>query len=100
MALAPGEFPEFQQADLVHLYTSVGFDSPQQIRAAPRGKVVSAGGVPQEAEHVAHGDMITRAEAENHSPRRHGDAEKTLTALTTEDTGAHKIGRASCRERV
>ncbi len=60
-ALPPGKFPKFKKADLVHLHAGIGFDSPQKVRAAPGSEVVSAGGVPQEAEHVAHGDIIQKS---------------------------------------
>ena len=59
LALPPGELPELQESDLLHLHPTISFDSPQQVRAAPRSKVVAAGRVPQESEHVAHGDILT-----------------------------------------
>jgi len=54
VALTPHEFPEFQEADLRHLHAGVGFDAPQQVGAAPGGQTMAFGGVPQEAETVAH----------------------------------------------
>jgi hypothetical protein len=91
-AFPPGKFPKLQQADLVHFYAGVGLDPPQQIRAAPRGEVMSAGGIPQEADNVAHEDMIQNSFATE-------VAEKTLRrlpqraqrkALTTKDTKEHE----------
>src|SRR5262249_16921189 len=38
----------------VHFDTGIGFDSPAQIGAAPRGKPVSTRCIPQKAENVAH----------------------------------------------
>src|SRR5580698_8303816 len=57
--LPPDEFPELQKADLGHLHASVGFNTPQQIGTPPRGQAMALGGVPQEAELVAHAAMIT-----------------------------------------
>ena len=53
-ALVPEEFPELQEADLLHLDPAVGFNSPEQIRTAPWRQAMATGGVPHEAEHVAH----------------------------------------------
>src|SRR5580692_333576 len=58
VAFAPHKFPEFQEADLGHLHAGVGFDAPQQVGAAPGGQTMAFGGVPQEAETVAHVDII------------------------------------------
>jgi hypothetical protein len=57
-ALVPEKFPEFQKADLLHLYATIGLDSPQQIGAAPRRQPVSACGIPHESKHVAHAHSI------------------------------------------
>ena len=54
-ALPPHEFPEFEEADLLHLDSTIGLDPPQQIGAAPRSKAMSAGRVPEKSKHVAHG---------------------------------------------
>jgi hypothetical protein len=58
VALSPHEFPEFQESNLLHLDAGIGFDPPQQIRAAPRSEAVPFRRVPQEADRVLHGDII------------------------------------------
>jgi len=55
-SLDPHKFPEFQESDLSHFDASEGFHSPQEIGAAPRGNAVAARGVPEEAQHWAHGN--------------------------------------------
>src|SRR5579862_4400547 len=79
MALPPHEFPKLYKPDLSHLYPSVGFDAPQQVRAAPRGQAMAFGGVPEKTKLVAHAAIIrTRSRSEkilNHeghegSPRK------------------------------
>ena len=59
LALPPGELPEFQESNLLHLHPTISFDSPQQVGTPPRGKVVAAGRVPQESEHVGHAVILT-----------------------------------------
>ena len=66
MTLAPHEFPEFHKADLLHLHAGVGFDAPEKIRAAPRGQTMATGGVPQEADLVAHSVIITTKDTKVH----------------------------------
>jgi len=58
VALPPHELPELQEADLGHLDPAIGFDPPQKIGAAPRGQTVASGGVPEEAEDVAHRYLV------------------------------------------
>src|SRR5271169_5947127 len=53
-ALRPQEFPEFKETDLRHLDAGVGFDSPEQIGAAPGRDAMAASGSPEEAEHLKH----------------------------------------------
>ncbi len=53
-ALPPHEFPKLEESDLLHLDSAVSFYAPEKIRAAPGGEPVSAGCVPDEAQHVAH----------------------------------------------
>ena len=59
VALAPHEFPEFHEADLLHLHAGIGFNSPKKIRAAPWSQVMAASGVPEEAD-LLHGSIILR----------------------------------------
>jgi len=54
VALAEEESPEFEEADLIHFDAAIGLDAPAQIRAAPGGEMVAAGGVPQKSKDVAH----------------------------------------------
>jgi len=60
-ALAPQEFPELDKTDLLHFQTAVGFNAPQEIGAAPRGKPVASACVPQESSYREHVLMITAA---------------------------------------
>ena len=53
-ALAPEEFPELQEPDLLHLDPAVGFNPPQQVWAAPWSQSMAASGIPQKSKHVAH----------------------------------------------
>jgi hypothetical protein len=53
-SLGPQEIPEFQEPDLRHFDSGVGFDAPQQIGTAPRGDPVATSGVPKKAEHRPH----------------------------------------------
>ena len=57
-SFSQNEFPELQESNLLHLDAAVGFDSPEKIRAAPGRKPVTAGRVPEEAEHVEHLEQI------------------------------------------
>jgi len=57
-AFDPHKFPEFEEADLGHFDPGESFHAPQEIGAAPGGEAVSAGGVPEEAEHGAHGLLV------------------------------------------
>jgi hypothetical protein len=52
--LSPGKFPELQKADLLHLNSAVGLDSPKQIPAAPRGQVMTTSSVPQKSHDINH----------------------------------------------
>jgi len=54
VAFPPHEFPKFQETDLLHFYTAVSLDPPQQVGAAPRGEAVSSSCVPQKSQNVAH----------------------------------------------
>ena len=63
VTLAPHEFPELQKADLLHLDAGVGFDSPEKVRASPRGKAMAAGSVPQKADLVPHAAIIPTTRA-------------------------------------
>jgi hypothetical protein len=57
-ALAPHEFPKFQETDLRHLHAGIGLDAPQQIGASPRGQAMALGGILQKAKLVAHAAII------------------------------------------
>jgi hypothetical protein len=57
VALAEEESPKFQEADLIHLDPTICLDAPAQIRAAPRRKMMAAGGVPEEAKDIAQGSL-------------------------------------------
>src|SRR5947207_13469629 len=57
-AFPPHEFPKFQETDLRHLHTGVGFDAPEQIGTSPRSQAMSLGGIPEKAELVAHAAII------------------------------------------
>src|ERR1700722_13286709 len=57
--LPPHKFPKFQKADLRHLDSAIGFDAPQQVWTSPRSQPMAFGGIPQEAERMAHGNIIT-----------------------------------------
>jgi|SRR5271157_2782559 len=54
-ALTPRESEELQEADALHFYAGVGFNSPAEIGATPRREVMAASRVPQKAQDVAHG---------------------------------------------
>src|ERR1700684_2505707 len=71
-ALAPHEFPELHEADLCHLHAGVGFDTPQQIRTAPRGQAVALGGIPEKADFVAHAAIIITNSAKIHEGKLAG----------------------------
>lgn len=58
-SFTPHEFPEFQEADLLHFDPAVGLDSPEEIGASPGCEAVSASGVPEKPQHLAHGESIT-----------------------------------------
>jgi hypothetical protein len=53
-AFAPHDSPELEEADVLHLDARVGFKSPLEVRTTPRSEVVTAGGVPQEADDLEH----------------------------------------------
>ena len=57
--LAPHEFPEFHEADLLHLDARVGLDAPQKVWAAPGSQVMAASGVPEKA-NLLHGAIIPK----------------------------------------
>src|SRR6476660_3832397 len=59
VTLAPHEFPELHEADLLHLHAGVGLDAPKKIRAAPGSQTMATGGIPKEADLVAHAVIIT-----------------------------------------
>lgn len=67
-AFAPHELPEFQESNLRHLHTRVSFDAPEQIGAAPRSKAMTFGGVPEEADLVAHASIINTKGVKVHGP--------------------------------
>ena len=52
--LPPHKFPEFQKADLRHLHAGVGLDAPQKVGTPPWSQTMPLGGIPEEAERVAH----------------------------------------------
>src|SRR6202167_4004801 len=62
-ALPPQKFPEFKKTDLRHLDAAVGLDAPEQIGAPPRSQVMALGCVPEKAEAIAHGSIITTSGA-------------------------------------
>jgi len=68
-ALSPHKFPKFQEADLLHLDAGVGLDAPEQIGTAPGSEAVSFGGVPDKADRVPHGDMISTNTWDVHDPK-------------------------------
>ncbi len=53
-ALAPYEFPEFQESNLRHLHARVGFNAPQKIGTSPRSEPMPLRRIPQKAELGAH----------------------------------------------
>src|SRR5208337_405974 len=55
------EFPKLQEPDLRHFHSAISFNPPEQVRAAPRRKMMPARGIPQEPQHMAHGMMISDA---------------------------------------
>src|SRR5258708_20881566 len=57
-ALAPQKFPKLNETDLRHLDAAVSLDPPQEIRTPPRSQTMAFGGVPHEAERIAHASMI------------------------------------------
>src|SRR5215469_5663596 len=71
-SLAPHEFPEFQEADLLHLDAGVRLDTPKKIRAVPWSKAMPLGSVPKKADLVAHASMITRKYRNVHERARVG----------------------------
>lgn len=66
VALSPHEFPELHESNLLHLYPGVGLDAPEKIGAAPRGEMMAFGGVPDEADGVAHAVIITTKDTKVH----------------------------------
>jgi len=54
----PHEGNELEKADFMHLDAGVGLEAPAQVRTPPRGQVVAASGIPEEAEDVAHKRII------------------------------------------
>ena len=62
VALAPHEFPEFHEADLLHLDARVGLDAPQKVWAAPGSQVMAASGIPEKA-NLLHGAIIPKGVA-------------------------------------
>lgn len=58
-AFTPHELPKLQKTDLLHLDAGVSFDAPEKIWTAPGSQMVSACGIPEEADLVAHGPIIT-----------------------------------------
>src|SRR3954447_8078075 len=70
--LAPQEFPKLQEPNLRHLYASVGFNAPKQIRTSPGCQPVSLRGIPQKPDLVAHADIITRKPAKIHERKQAG----------------------------
>ena len=59
-ALPPQEFPKLKKSDLRHLDAAIGLDAPKQVGTSPRSQAMAFGGVPQKAERMAHGSMITQ----------------------------------------
>lgn len=59
VALAPHELPKFQKADLLHLDAGIGFDSPQEVGAAPGRETMAFSGIPEKTKPMAHADIIT-----------------------------------------
>jgi hypothetical protein len=49
--VAPDEPEEVARANAVGVCAPVSFDAPEQVRAAPRRKAVSACGLPKEWQH-------------------------------------------------
>jgi tetratricopeptide (TPR) repeat protein len=74
VALAPHEFPEFHEADLLHLHTSVGLDAPEKVWATPWSQAMATGSVPEESDLVAHGVIITTKGTKVHEGKSHGQA--------------------------
>ena len=56
-AFPPHEFPKLQEADLRHLYSTIGLDAPQEVRTSPRRQPVAFGRVPKKTDRVAHDDV-------------------------------------------
>ena len=58
VAFSPHKFPELQEADLLHLHAGISLDAPEKIRATPWSQAMATGGVPEEADFVAHAAPI------------------------------------------
>ena len=54
LALSPEKLAEFKEADLRHFDARVCLNAPEQIGAAPGSNPVTAGGVPEESQHLSH----------------------------------------------
>lgn len=67
-AFAPHEFPELEETDLLHLHAGIGLDAPEEIGTPPRREAMAPGGIPQEADLVAHDLIITTVSAGLQSP--------------------------------
>src|SRR4051794_36760955 len=61
LTLSQQESPELKESDLVHLYAAIRFNTPAQIWAAPRGEMMAASCVPQEAQDVAHRSVSSQS---------------------------------------
>ena len=53
-ALPPEELPKLQKPDLLHLHPAVGLNTPQKIGTTPGSEAVATGGIPHEAQGIAH----------------------------------------------
>jgi len=67
-AFAPHKFPELKESDLLHLDSRVGLDAPEKIGTAPRSQAMAASGIPEEADLVAHGVIITSEKKDFQEP--------------------------------
>ena len=57
-ALGPQKFPEFEEADLRHLYARVSLNAPEKIRTAPGRNAMPSCGIPEKAHHRPHRETV------------------------------------------
>src|SRR5260370_14794441 len=72
VALAPHEFPELHETNLLHLDARVGLYAPEKVWATPWSQAMATGGVPEEADFVAHGVIITTKGTKVHEGKAKG----------------------------